>query len=69
MSLDEMHDRQAPPWRLSIAAMANALLWVLSIVGLIFVMQRCPSAKGLFVVLVGGLAVAVGLIAIVQKRS
>ena len=69
MSPDETGSRQAGPRALYLAALANAALWVLSIVGLVFVMQRCPSANGLFVILAAGLAAAVALIASVQKGS
>ena len=53
---------------LSTAVLANAVLWVLSIIALIFVVRHCPSAKGLFVILAGGLATASALIAIVRKQ-
>ncbi len=53
---------------LYIAALTNALLWALSIIALIFVIQRCSSAKGLFVILAGGVAAASTIIAVVRKQ-
>ena len=55
---DETSSRKTLFRTLSMAALANAVLWLLSVIALIFVIQRCPSAKGLFVILAAGLAVA-----------
>ena len=46
---------------------ANAIVWMCSIIALIFIMQNSSSEKGLLPILAGGLAVAVMLVSIVQK--
>ena len=48
-------------------AMVNAGIWAISIIALVFVIQRAPSAKGLFVILAGGIAVSVSLLAALGK--
>ncbi len=53
---------------LSTAALTNAVLWILSIVALILVTRRCPSAKGLFVILAVGLAAATAIFVTVRKQ-
>lgn len=64
---DETRSRtEAARW-LYRAALANAVLWALSIVALIFVVPRAPSAKGLFVILAGGTAVGTAIVALVRK--
>ena len=52
---------------LRIGVIANAIVWVCSIIALIFIMQNASSEKGLFPILAGGLGVAVMLVSIVQK--
>ncbi|MFC1920379.1 hypothetical protein ACFLYQ_01490 [Chloroflexota bacterium] len=52
---------------LLISVLANAIVWVCSIIALILIMQNSSSEKGLFPILAGGLAVAVMLVSIVQK--
>ena len=59
---------RGPARTLRMAALANAVLWALSIVALIFVVQRAPSAKGLFVILAGGTAVGSAIIALARKQ-
>ena len=49
-------DKRAP--NLWILAMINSGVWALSIIALVFVIQRSPGAKGLFPILAGGTAVA-----------
>jgi len=53
---------------LSTIAMVNALIWAISIIALIFVMQRSPAAKGLFPILAGGVAVSGLLVSLVWKH-
>lgn len=65
---DENTKREKLINTLYIAALTNAVLWALSIIALIFAIQRCPSAKGLFVILAGGIAAASAIIAVVQKQ-
>jgi hypothetical protein len=64
---DETNNRKPVSRTLSAAAIANAVLWVLAIIALIFVIQRCPSAKGLFIILAAGLAAASALLAMLRK--
>ncbi len=66
---NETGNRRTPSRMLSMAALANAVLWALSIIALIFVIQRCSSAKGFFVILAVGLATALTLIAAVRKQG
>lgn len=53
---------------LTVLAMVNAGVWALSLIALVFVLQRCPSAKGLFPILAGGSAVATLLISTIRRR-
>ncbi len=47
--------------------MVNVGIWGISIIAMVFLMQRCPSAKGFFPILGGGTAVGVALISAVSK--
>ncbi len=47
---------------LKMLAYSNALIWILAMIGLVFVISRDPGAKGLFPVLAVGCAVGVGLV-------
>lgn len=42
-------------------------IWAISIIALAFVIQHSPSAKGLFPILTGGMAVATALISTIQR--
>ena len=48
-------------------AMVNTGIWAIAIIALVFVIQRAPSAKGLFVILVSGVGVSVSLLSVVGK--
>ncbi len=48
-------------------AMVNSAIWALAIVTLVFVIQRAPSAKGLFVIMACGTAVSVALISRIRR--
>jgi len=48
-------------------AMVNAAIWALAMVALVFVIQRAPSAKGLYVILAGGTAVSIALLSAIRK--
>jgi len=48
-------------------AMVNVGVWAISIIALIFVMDRAPSAKGMFPILAGGVAVGVAMISATSK--
>jgi len=52
---------------LAIVVIINAVVWACSIIALILIMQNSSSEKGLFPILVSGLAVGLLLIAVVQK--
>ena len=66
---NEDNSRKTLSRTLSMAALANAILWILSIIALIIVMQQSSSPKGLFVILAAGLAVALAIISVVRKQS
>lgn len=53
---------------LSVLAMVNAGIWALSIIALVFVIQRCPGAKGMFPILAGGGAVASVLVSSIWRQ-
>ena len=48
-------------------AMVNTSIWALSIIALVFVIQRAPSARGLFVILAGGTGVSISLLSALGK--
>jgi len=48
-------------------AMVNIAIWAISIVSLVFVIQRAPSARGLCVVLAGGTGVSISLLTQLMK--
>jgi len=48
-------------------AMVNAGIWALAMIGLVFVIQRAPSARGLYVILAGGSGVAIALVSAIGK--
>ena len=52
---------------LRIVVLANAIVWVCSIIALIFIMQNSSSEKGLFPIMASGLAVALMLVSLAQK--
>ena len=47
--------------------MVNVGIWAIAIIALVFVIQRAPSAKGLFVIMAGGVAVSVALVSALGK--
>jgi len=51
------------------AAVTNVILWMLSIVALIFVMQKSSSPTGLFVILAMGLFTGLTMITLLRKGS
>ena len=51
-----------------ILAMVNVGIWAISIIALVFLIQRFPGARGMFPILAGGIAVGVTLISVTQKR-
>ena len=68
MTENAVTDRQKLARSMSVLAMVNAGIWAISIVALVFVIQRCPSAKGLFPILAGGSAVATLLISTLWRN-
>ena len=52
---------------LAIVVIINAVVWACSIIALILIMQNSSSEKGLYPILISGLAVGLLLVAIVQK--
>ncbi|MBN2411232.1 hypothetical protein JXQ31_06020 [candidate division KSB1 bacterium] len=51
------------------AAVTNVILWILSIVALIFIMQYSSSPKGLFVILAIGLFTGLTIITLLRKSN
>jgi len=64
---EETGSRSERARSLTVLAMVNVVIWAISIIALIFVMQRAPSAKGMFPILGGGVAVGVSLISAASK--
>lgn len=62
------NSRNSLPRTLSIVVFTNTILWVLSVIALIFIIQSSPSAKGLFVILAAGLGNALSIISIIRKQ-
>ena len=52
---------------LSVLAMVNVGIWALSMIALVFMVQRCPAAKGMFPILAGGSGVAIGLVSLIWR--
>ena len=50
-----------------ILALVNSGIWAISIIALVFVIQHSPGAKGLFPILVGGIAVSTTLLTMLPK--
>ena len=48
-------------------AMVNAGVWAVAMIALVFVIQRAPSAKGLFVILAAGVGVSVSLVSAIGR--
>ena len=55
---DETRSRRGEASRLFTLALVNGVIWGLCMIALIFVMQRSPSAKRLFVTMAVGFVVA-----------
>lgn len=60
-------DRNKRVSNLWMLAMVNSGIWAISIIALVFVMQRSPGAKGLFPILGGGAAVSTALLSSLLK--
>ena len=48
-------------------AMVNIGIWAIGMIALVFVLQKCGSAKGLYVILASGIAVGIQIIALISK--
>ena len=53
--------------RLYVLAMVNAGIWAMSLIALVILLEGSGNLKGMFVILAGGSAVAIQLIAAVGK--
>jgi hypothetical protein len=53
--------------KLYVLAMANAGIWAISLIALVILLQGHGNLKGMFVILAGGTAVAIQLIAGISK--
>jgi len=52
---------------LATLAMVNVGIWAISIIALVFVMERSSPARGMFPILAGGVAVGVSIISLTSK--
>lgn len=48
-------------------AMVNVGIWAIGLIALIFILQKGGSIKGMYVILAGGSAVGIQLIALISK--
>jgi hypothetical protein len=51
-----------------ILGMVNVGVWAIAIIAMVFLMQRCPGAKGMFPILAGGVAVGIALLSTIGRR-
>ena len=64
---DQRGNTKASARGLYTLAMVNTGIWALAIAALVFVIQRAPSAKGLYVILAGGTAVSIALVSRLRR--
>jgi hypothetical protein len=57
----------APARSLRTLTIVNTAMWTLALIGLVLVIQRAPSAKGMFVIIAVGLGVSAQLMSVVGK--
>jgi hypothetical protein len=55
--------------RAHVLAMVNLGIWGIAIIAMVFLMQQSPSAKGLFPILGGGVAVGIALLSTINKSE
>jgi hypothetical protein len=55
--------------RARLLAMINLGIWGIAIIAMVFTMQQSPSAKGLFPILGGGVAVGIALLSTIGKSK
>ena len=48
-------------------AFVNTAIWAIAMIALIFVIQRAPSAKGMFVILAGGSGTSIALLSTLRR--
>lgn len=53
--------------RLYTAAMVNVGIWALALIALVILLEKGGNLKGMFVVLAGGVAVGIQIIATISK--
>ena len=56
------------PGSLFLLVLVNANIRAVSLIGLAFMTQRCPGAKGLFPILAGGAAVGSLLVSVIWRQ-
>lgn len=52
---------------LYVLGLVNVGIWALAMVALVFVMQRAPSARGLFVIMASGMGASIALLSALGK--
>jgi hypothetical protein len=47
--------------------LVNVAMWLVALIALVFVIQRAPSARGLFVIIVSGMGASITLLSVLGK--
>ena len=66
MELTELNKKKKSLYTL---AMVNAGIWAVALIALVFLLQGSGNLKGMYVILAGGTAVAIQLIALIAKLT
>jgi len=66
--MTEKNNEKKKGGRLWILALVNVLLWAVAIVTNVFVLQECPAARGMYVVLAGGSVIGIILFSTLLKK-
>ena len=51
------------------AAMVNVIIWAIALIALVILLQKGGNLKGMYVILTGGIAVGIQIIALASKLS
>ena len=55
-------------WNLKVVIVINIIIWIISIIALIIIVDRYPGAKGMFPILAAGLAIGLQLLYLHKKK-
>jgi len=50
-----------------VLGLVNAGIWAVAMIALVFVIQRAPSARGLFVIMAAGMGTSIALLSVLGK--